>query len=511
MTVASPQLDQAYAVLLEFIERYGPKAGEEGPVLFMREVLGLDPDPWQEEVLRAYGRGEPRMAIKACHGPGKTLIAAVEVIHSLCCRFPQHSVATAPSVGQLEKALVKEVMILFSKLPELVQELFEVKKNAIELRAAPEESWFSARTARAEKPEALQGIHCEGGFVLLIGDEASGIDNAIFESAAGSMSGANTTTLLLSNPVRGSGFFFDCFHRNADMWWTRTVAAHDSPRVTDEFVRYIGRQFGEDSSAFRIRVLGEFPKSDDDTVIPLELVQSARDREIVVVQQHLGEVWGLDVARFGDDLNVLARRTNIAVLPDIDHWGGLDTMETTGRVKAAWDRTQPHLRPQFILVDVIGVGAGVVDRLKELNVPVRGVNVGETRSLRYPDKYLRLRDELWFLMKDWLVQRDVVLPKCEGGCARDCPHERLASELTIPRFRYSSSGKMEVEPKQVGTAKSEGGRAWGLRNRGFKSPNFAEAVMLTFAVGASGIIHGGRSGQSKFSWKKPLRRGRSMV
>jgi phage terminase large subunit len=213
--------------LHEFIERYGPAAGEEGPVLFASEVFGMVLDPWQERVLRAYGRGERRISIRACHGPGKTALAAVMIWHSMLCRFPQKTVATAPSRSQLEDALVAEVMKWGSRLPQVLLDLFDIKQNRIELRAAPAESFFGARTARAESPEALQGVHSDEGFVLLIADEASGVHDKIFESAAGSMSGHNATTLLLSNPTRSTGFFYDTHHKLADMWFTVRVSAED--------------------------------------------------------------------------------------------------------------------------------------------------------------------------------------------------------------------------------------------------------------------------------------------
>ena len=162
--------------LEQFALRFGPKAGAEGPALMVREVFGAEPDPWQEEVLRAYGSGKRRISIRACHGPGKTCVAAWIFWNQILTRFPQKTVATAPSRGQLEDALVSEILMWYSKLPQPLQDLVECKKNRIELRAAPDESFFSARTARVENPEALQGVHSV--HVLLIADEASGVDGA---------------------------------------------------------------------------------------------------------------------------------------------------------------------------------------------------------------------------------------------------------------------------------------------------------------------------------------------
>jgi hypothetical protein len=106
---------------------------------------------------------------------------------------------------------------------------------------------------------------------------------------------------------------------------------------------------------------------------------------------------------------------------------------------------------------------------------------------------------LWFLAREWLASRDHKLPTCEGGCARDCLHETLAEELVAPRFDYTSSGKLLVESKS------------DMKNRGIKSPNVADAMMLTFASGAAGMIHGSRGAVGGYRWHEPIRRGRSMV
>jgi phage terminase large subunit len=482
------------SALHEFVIAYGPEKGEYGPVLFAQEVFGVTLDPWQESLLRAYGRGERRLSVRACHGPGKTFIASIMVWHSLLCRYPQHTVVTAPSKGQLEGALVKEVRQRYAQLPPALQTLFEVKALRIELKAAPDFSWFEARTARAENPEALQGVHCDGGYVLLIADEASGVHEHIFVAAAGSMSGHNATTLLLSNPVRTSGFFFDTHNKLKDMWYTVRVSHEDSKRVSDDFVYDISRRYGETSNAFRVRCLGEFPLADQDTIIPYEFIASARQRDLII-PPNLPEIWALDVARFGDDQNVFLKRNTLCVLPDIRHWGGVDLMQTTGKVKAAWDETPSGRRPEDILVDVIGLGAGVVDRLRELNLPVRGINVGESSA--FSETYRNLRTELWFKGKEWLSTKDHVLPKCEGGCSNTCPHELLAQELSVLRYQYTSNGKFMAESKA------------DLKKRGHKSPDFADAFMLTFAGDPATITHGsaGGNGWGGNNWNEPISRG----
>lgn len=478
----------ANATLLEFIERYGPPAGEDGPVRFVREVLGVTPDPWQERVLRAFGRGERQIAVRSCHGPGKTAVAAWCSVYMLICRFPQKTVVTAPTSGQLKGALVPEVKKWLKRLPPILQDLFTVKAEGIYLTAAEEESFFEARTSRAEAPEALQGVHSE--HVLLIGDEASGIPEKVFEAAVGSMSSDNATTLLIGNPVRTSGFFFDCFHNLRDMWFTEHVSHEDSPRVTDDFVQEMARRYGEDSNAFRIRCLGEFPKSDDDTVIPFEWVEAARNREVEERPDPV-RVWGLDVARFGSDRNALSERTHRKGRV-LEVWDSTDLMETAGRVKSVWDEAKPSERPRTILVDVIGMGGGVVDRLRELGLPVRGVNVGETAS--YKDKFMRMRSELWWECREWLGRKDVCLEP--GTDDREDPQEVLASELVVPKYQFTSTGKIKVEGKE------------DTKKRVRKSPDVADSFVLTFAEDLATLVHGSKGSSN---WDKPLKRNISVV
>ena len=250
----------------------------------------------------------------------------------------------------------------------------------------------------------------------------------------------------------------------------------DSPLVSDDFVDEMRLRYGEESNAFRIRVLGEFPLADDDTIIPFHLVEAATQRD-VMHDEDATTIWGLDVARFGSDKTVLAKRQG-NVITEVKGWQGLDLMQTVGRVKAEYDGLPSHLRPREIMVDVIGMGGGVVDRLRELGLPVRGINVAESPSMG--DTYTNLRAELWFRMRGWLEQRGSKLPK----------NEQLIAELTSIRYSFASSGKMKAESKDE------------MRKRGLASPDFADAVCLTLASDAATAL-GGRAS----TWGQPLRRG----
>ena len=451
----------------EFVAAYG-----NDPVLFVEEMLGAQPFDYQAEFLRAL-LDERKMSVKSGHGTGKSTTASWAMLWFMLLRYPCKVVVTAPTSSQLFDAMFAELKRWINELPKELQQLLNVKSDRVELVSAPAEAFISCRTARAETPEALAGVHSDN--VLLIIDEASGVPEQVYEAAAGSMSGHNATTLMLSNPTRSSGTFFESHNRMANSWWTRTWSCKDSPLVSHEFVDEMELRYGPESNAYRVRVLGEFPLSDDNTIIPYHLVEAAQNRD-VVVSEDATVVWGLDVARFGSDATALCKRQG-PIVTELRSWRGLDLMQTTGRIVAEYEALAPSKRPAEILVDSIGVGSGVVDRLQELGLPVRGVNVAESPSMG--DTYMNLRSELWFKCKAWLEDRSCKLPK----------DDQLIAELTAIRYSFTSSGKMKAESKDE------------MRKRGLGSPDLADALCLTMASDAATAL----SGAFK-TWRGELKR-----
>jgi hypothetical protein len=461
MSVSSNQKNS----FIDFLEMY-----RNDPVLFVKNVLGATPQPWQEDFLRAVARGERRISVRAGHGVGKSTACSWALIWHMVTRFPQKAVVTAPTSAQLFDALYSETKAWINKLPPALKELFEVFSDRIVLKDAPESSFISARTSSAERPEALAGVHSE--HVLLVVDEASAVHEAVFEAAAGSMSGHSATTIMISNPTRNSGLFYKTHHVLASDWFRMHVSCLNSPLVSSDFVRQIKATYGEDSNAYRIRVLGEFALADDDTLIPADLVDSAIERDIVTPEDE-EIVYGVDVARYGTDRTALCKRRGNVVL-EIKSWGGLDLMQTVGTVvnEAKLDN------PTEICVDTIGLGSGVADRLREMGYNVVDVNVAESSAMN-PNAN-KLRDDLWMSVKDWLGTRAVKLPNDES----------LRQELVAPRYSFTSLGKIVVESKD------------SMRRRGMRSPDLADSLCLTFAGQAAQV--GGRA----LAWKpgKPLKR-----
>lgn len=465
-------VNAAFTVYDEFMARYAKNTD-----LFFIEVLEITPYEWQHKVNTAYDCRARRIAIKSGHGVGKGYEIAGLAVHHILTRYPQKTLLTAPSAGQLYDAAWNDIKIFIQKLPPMLADQLEVFADKIELKASPNESFITARTSRPDQPEAMQGIRSSGSTLILC-DEASGIADSVFEAASGSMSGNNVTLVLTGNPIRNSGYFFDAFHRLASQFVRITVSCYDIPHISPDYIEDMKARYGEDSARFAYRVLGEFPKADEDTVIPAYLAEGAKLRD-VKANPFAPIVWGLDCARTGNDRSALAKRQGNVVLEPIKTWRIPDLMLLVGKVLAEFKTTPVHLRPAEICVDSIGLGAGVVDRLREMSnelpgVMIRAVNVAEAPAVLSTERYLNLRAELWYEMREWLLAQDCQLPN----------DDVLISELVSPRQQNSSNGKLKVESKE------------DMKKRGMPSPDAADALMMTFAASASRMRAGSRGGGS---------------
>jgi phage terminase large subunit len=455
--MALPTLDEIQRV----IERW-----RASPRLFVVEALGVSDtitevdgfregmEPWQRDALDTIAKND-RLSIKAGHGVGKTAFEAWIVWWFLVTRYPCKIPITANSQDQLRDVVWAEIALWGRRLPEEFRSQFEVTAERIFLKSAPEECFAVARTASKERPEALQGFHAT--HLLFVIEEASGIDDIIFEVAQGALSTPGAKVVMCANPTRLSGYFFDTHHTLRHRWATMTVNSEDVPRARGHIEDIIAK-YGKDSNAYRIRVQGEFPTTEDEQVIPLEWIKAAVGRNVAKVARYQ-PVWGVDVARFGDDRTALAKRQNNHLLEPIKSWRGKDSMQVAGIIKHEYDSTIPPMRPYEILVDVIGVGAGVVDRLYELGLPVRGINVGEQASSK--EQFVRLRDELWWAGRKFFEAKDCQIPNDDA----------LISELCAPTYKFMSTGKIIIESKDE------------MKKRISRSPDLADAFLLTLAAG----------------------------
>lgn len=446
-------------------------ASKDDPYIFATGVMGILPagsapdgerpilEAWQDEFLRNFSTS-PRHTVRAGHGVGKGFILGILANWFPLTHYDSKCVITANSQDQLRDNNWPELRKVHRLLPEALRNQLQIDEERLFIKAEPEMAFVVRRTASRHNPEALQGVHAK--HVLYLIDEASGIAEIVFEVAQGSLSTEGAIAVLMSNPTRASGFFHDTHTLLRGRWKTWRVSSEDVPRARGHIEDIIAK-YGKDSNKYRVRVLGEFPTADDDTVIPLELVEAAVGRQVKVLDYK--PTWGVDVARFGDDRTVLVKRQANALLEKPIVWKNLDTTQVAARVKAEYDRTPAPDRPSEILVDVIGYGAGVLDQLRNIcgfkgggTAQARGINVAE--SAPNSEEYHRLRDELWFKGRAWFAAKDCTIP---AGC------DGLIAELTTPTYDFSVQGKKVVESKA------------DAKKRGLMSPDEADALLLTFA------------------------------
>ncbi len=473
--------------LIAFADRYGPNL-----MLFVYECLEVEkylpggPYDWQKDVSAAYDARERYITIRSGHGVGKSTWLSWAALHHILTRFPQRSAITAPTEKQLFNVLWADFKVWHSRLKlPWMQDLVVIGHDRAEHKSKPAESYITIATARPEQPEALQGVHSDN--VLLIADEASGVPNKIFESAGGSMSGKLATMVLAGNPLKGQGFFFDS-HTKGTTWKRFHVNSLTVAGVDPSYGEFVREAWGEDSNEYRVRILGEFPTTDSDTIISWASVSSSIGRDIIV-SPTTPVIWGLDVARFGSDRCALCKRQGKSIIEPIKWWAGLDLAATAVKVKLEYDTTPQPLRPAQINIDVIGMGAGVLDTLRALGLPVRGINVGESPATVNAEKYVNLRTEAWFKGKEWFAGLDCSIPeyyrKPSGG-------DDLVGELTRTKYKYRPGKGNKIMAEQ----KDE------LKKRGFRSPDIAESFLLTLITDEITLLRG----NAPTSWRSKIAR-----
>ena len=432
------------------------------PTLFVETVLQATPQKWQAQALEAISKHD-RVAIKSGHGVGKTAFESWVVLWWLMTHYPCKVAVTANSAHQLSDVLWTEIDRWARNMPQAFKDLLEFKSDKISLKGATD-SFAVARTSRRENPESLAGFHSP--HMLFVVEEASGVPNVIFETASGALSTPGAKIIMCGNPTRSDGYFYDAFHSDRDKWHCITVSCEEGEYVDPKFIDEMAQKYGAESNVFKVRVLGEFPTQSDDVLLPLHLIEDAVTRD-VEAGPTTPVVWGLDVARFGGDRSALAKRQGNVLVEPIKTWQNKDLMELAGIVLSEYDAVPYSMRPQAIYIDAIGLGAGLADRLRELDMPAVAVSVSETASLK--DRFNRLRDELFWSCREWFEARDCHIP--DDGT--------LMAELSGIRYKYLSTGKLKVESKDE------------MKRRGQRSPDVADAFVLTFA--GQGAVAGGYS------------------
>jgi len=430
------------------------------------------PRKWQREVLRDIGEhikqnngkidfNVLRMAVSSGRGIGKSALVSWLVIWMLSTRIGSTTIVSANSETQLRSVTWAEITKWLAL--SLNGHWFEVSATRVmpakwltelverDLKKGTRYWGVEGRLWSEENPDAYAGVHNFDG-VMLIFDEASGISDAIWSVAAGffTENTPNRFWMAFSNPRRNTGYFYEAFNAKRDFWRNKVVDARSVEGTDKAVYEQLIQEYGPDSVQAHVEVYGEFPSAGDDQFIPVYLVDDATQRPRYK-DATAPIIIGVDPARFGADATVIAVRQG-RDLNVIKRYRGDDTMEIVGRVIEAIEEYNPAL----VVIDEGGLGAGVVDRLKEQRYKqVKGVNFGN-KSVK-PIMYGNKRAEMWGNMREWLKTASVPTDKL------------LKSDLTSPKMKPDSKGTIFLEGKKE------------MKARGLASPDAADAIAVTFA------------------------------
>jgi hypothetical protein len=436
------------------------------------------PHPWQREMLlrikeqiafnkqrMANGKDPKRLrrAVASGRGIGKSSLVAWLTIWMMSCQLGSTTIVAANTEAQLKSRTWAEL----GKWHAMAVNGHWFDRDTMSLRPA---GWFAEALDRdlkidrgyyyaqaqlwtEENPDAFAGAHNMAG-VMLIFDEASGIPEPIFRVSRGFFTepALHRYWFCFSNPRRNTGPFYELFHKSRKYWEglhidARTVTSKDQAEYEE-----IIEEFGIDSDMARVEVLGQFPAQGEKQFIGRRLVEEATERELVS-DRGAPLVFGVDVARFGDDQSVIYFRhgRDGRTLPSVK-FRKMDTAELAQRVAELAEKYQPDA----IFVDGTGVGGGVVDQLRKMKYKIFDVQFAGRPD--DPLRYVNKRAECWGRMREWLAY---------GAIG---PDKMLIEDLCGPEYEFDATGKIKLEGKDQ------------IKKRGRASPDVADALAVTFSA-----------------------------
>lgn len=300
----------------------------------------------------------------------------------------------------------------------------------------------------ADHPDALRGIYLDGVILDEYADIKPELWGGVIRPALADRQG---WAVFIGTP-KGQNQFYEMYRhaeKSAD-WYACLYRADETDVIPAEELADMKAQMTD--MEIRQELLCDFTASASDVVIPIDLVSAAAERELTEKDvEGQPVILGVDVARFGDDRTVLCVRQGLLV-KEVQTFTGLSTMDAADRVLVLLQKE----RPQGVFIDAGAMGAGVIDRLRQLGYAVSEVNFGG--AALDTERYANIRAEMYFKCRDWLT--------AGGSIPQDT---ELKTELSTVEYRFNTTGRIILEPKDR------------VKERTGKSPDLADALVLTFA------------------------------
>lgn len=427
------------------------------PVFFVEEVLRADIRPWQRNYLHNF-KDNKFTAVQSGHRVGKSTAIVWLMLWGLLFRNGIKIAVLGASQGHLDKTIWTSLKEWYKRLPDAFARVLTMNASEI-YRESKDVAMAFIQVSNSDT--GFQGIHADTVWIFF--DEASSVDEVTYNAILGSVASRTGTgrLSLLGNPVRPIGVFYDACTKALGY---KIQRVSNLEMVDPDYVEHIIQKHGRDSNEYKIRILGEFPEHSSQQLISRTAIMNATERMDIyekVMSTDLPVIWGLDVARYGDDRCALAKRRASVLIDPVLFWSKKSLYETFQRLMLELQNTPDHLRPDVIYVDGIGLGAGFIDFGKQLNkYDVQIIEVNVAKSPANKDLYPRLRDELWVRAKEWVETNQVYIPLTNN-------HEFI-NELGMPEYSYDPNNRLKVDSKD------------DMKKKNGRSPDLADAFVLTF-------------------------------
>lgn len=449
---------------------------KERPDIFVRECLGVVPDAWQDEVLKAFPT-QAQIAMCASKGPGKTAVESWLNWNFMLTRPHPKLAATSISEQNLSDGLWSEMAKWQAKSP-LLKSQFVWTKTRIFSKDHPETWWMSARTwsksADAQRQaDTLAGLHAE--YIMFTLDESGGIPDAVMVAAQAALSTCKEGHILQGgNTLMRSGPLYRAATADRRNWYVVEVNGdpdnpNRSPRVSIEWARQQIETYGRDNPWVMVNVFGQFPPSSINVLISLEEMMEATRRSY---NEHdirgAPKILGVDVARFGDDASVCYQRQGlVARTPRV--WRGIDGPTGAGAVARIWNDTDADA---CFVDDTGGFGSSWIDSLRQLGKAPIGIHFSsEPHDRRYYNK----RTEMYFDAVQWIRS---------GGQIPNRPE--LIAAMTSTTYTFKGD-RLLLQPKDQ------------VKEVLGYSPDEADSFILTFAEPVAAKVQS-RARKTDYDW-----------
>lgn len=432
------------------------------PDIFVEEVLGIIPDAWQREVLQAFPH-KPRIAMKACKGPGKTATLSWIAWNFLLTRFNPRIAAVSITGQNLADNLWSE-MAKTQQKSRLLTENFEWTKTRISIKDKRYSStwWMSARSwsksaTESEQGDTLAGLHEDN--VMLIMDESGGIPMAVGRAAEAILTSCVEGHIIQAgNPSDLSGVLYRSCTRDRDLWHIVEITSDPddpkrTPRVSKEWAAEQIRKNGRDDPYIKVTILGQFPDAAFNALIGVEQVEEAQRRVYKPYEFALApRVFGVDVARDGGDSSVIYPRQGLqAYTPFL--YRNIDGTAGANIVVRKWKEWSADA---CFVDNTGGFGSSWVDNMQRLGYSPIPVHFNQrSENPRYYNK----RTEMIFDLVEWI----------KNGGALPPDDLNIIAELTESTYTHKND-KLLLEPKDI------------LQSKIGRSPDSMDALALSFAA-----------------------------